>query len=191
MPRPAEIARITVVAHPPERGGRRPTPPAQAGGCCCTCCCCCLHSLGALIGAAVAPAWRTHRPPPTQEEEDYADLREPVGPGAGPSAVLIYWVTVLVLGSLVLVGPGVLAAVGRGGGNFANGVLMTGLALLLGLPALLLVAVPVAMLVLCVYRRPKKADQFGQLGRIALGVIVGTVLGILPMACLLVVFIKR
>ena len=38
-------------AHPPER--RRRGVTLAAHGCCC-CCCCCLHSLGGLIGGAVA-----------------------------------------------------------------------------------------------------------------------------------------
>lgn len=38
-------------AHPPER--RRRGVTLAAHGCCC-CCCCCLHTLGGLIGAAVA-----------------------------------------------------------------------------------------------------------------------------------------
>src|SRR5262245_16517565 len=46
---------VTIIAHPAERRSRRPSIPAQAGHCCCCCCCCCLHSLGAVIGAAVAP----------------------------------------------------------------------------------------------------------------------------------------
>ena len=37
--------------HPPERRSRSVTLAAH--GCCC-CCCCCLHSVGGLIGSAVA-----------------------------------------------------------------------------------------------------------------------------------------
>ena len=46
---------ITVITHQPERRRQRASVPAQAGGCCCCCCCCCLHTVGGLIGAAVAP----------------------------------------------------------------------------------------------------------------------------------------
>ena len=46
--------------HPPER--RRRSVTLAAHGCCC-CCCCCLHSLGSLIGSAVASA----KAPPTPE----------------------------------------------------------------------------------------------------------------------------
>src|ERR1022692_233243 len=48
-------AAISVVAHAPERRRHRTGVPAQAGPGCCCCCCCCLHSVGSLIGAAVAP----------------------------------------------------------------------------------------------------------------------------------------
>lgn len=46
--------------HPPER--RRRGVILAAHGCCC-CCCCCLHSLGSLIGSAVAGV----KAPPTPE----------------------------------------------------------------------------------------------------------------------------
>src|SRR5262245_37793029 len=46
---------IRFEAHPPERK-RRPQSVVVACGCCC-CCCCCLHTLGGVIGAAVAPAF--------------------------------------------------------------------------------------------------------------------------------------
>jgi hypothetical protein len=45
-------APITVHVHPPERRGQRSTV-LTCGACCC--CCCCLHSVGALLGAALAP----------------------------------------------------------------------------------------------------------------------------------------
>src|SRR5262249_33950685 len=54
-PRGAACTPVVVVAHPGERRRGCSTVPAQAGHCCCCCCCCCLHSLGGLIGAAVAP----------------------------------------------------------------------------------------------------------------------------------------
>jgi hypothetical protein len=42
---------MNLTKHPPER--RRRSVTLAAHGCCC-CCCCCLHSLGSLIGSAVA-----------------------------------------------------------------------------------------------------------------------------------------
>jgi|GEM_PF-2885654 len=49
MPKPA----LKFDVHPPER--RRKTGGVIVPGCCC-CCCCCLHTLGGLIGAAIAPS---------------------------------------------------------------------------------------------------------------------------------------
>ncbi len=72
----ASASSVSFVAHPPERRHRRPIAPALAGGCCC-CCCCCLHTLGSIIGAAVAPTMGDRSGPrsysPTSyfwEEED-------------------------------------------------------------------------------------------------------------------------
>lgn len=60
--------------HPPERRHRGVT--LAASGCCCCCCCCCLHSLGSLIGSAVA----SDKAPPTPEAR---------------RTVRIYWITFL------------------------------------------------------------------------------------------------
>ncbi|HEY7426413.1 MAG TPA: hypothetical protein VH682_19425 [Gemmataceae bacterium] len=50
-----EVPEVTLIIHPPDKRRGHLSVPAQAGPCCCTCCCCCLHSLGGIIGAAVAP----------------------------------------------------------------------------------------------------------------------------------------
>ena len=183
---------ITVVAHPPERGGARAATPAQAGAGCCCCCCCCLHSLGALIGATVGGSWRARREPATQEEEDYADFPAAGGRAAGPSAVRVYWSSVLVLGSLTFLVGGVWAAADRGQLDAVpTGIIGAGFVLLMLLPGLLLLAGLVAALVLGLSRRPDRPDQLIQLGRITLGALIGTVAGILPMACLLVALVRR
>jgi hypothetical protein len=180
---------ITVVAHPPERGRARSLAPAQAGASCC-CCCCCLHSLGALIGAAVAPAVGTRRGPATQEEEDYADFPAAAGQPHGASAVRIFWLSVLILGSLVLAGMAV-TAVANGPGDVAVGLMVGGIAILMALPALLLAAALATTVVLAVSSRPDKYREFVQLGRITAGVVIGTVVGVIPMACLLFVVTRR
>lgn len=59
-----EISEVTLIIHPPDKRRGHLSVPAQAGPCCCTCCCCCLHSLGGIIGAAVAPNMGSAARPP-------------------------------------------------------------------------------------------------------------------------------
>lgn len=209
----SEAPAVTLIAHPPERRQRRARVPAQAGHCC-SCCCCCLHSLGALIGAAVAPALGGPRPdlylPLTDywDEEDFdrpaslasrdreavmTDALSPLPPPAeadlvrerhernlgialpalGFSAVSLFWwiLLILVIGGLVLSTMG-----GRGEGLLVGGVIM-----LLVFPGLQLAAAAFTALILGVSYRPDKGHQFRQLGKIVLGMVAGTVLGILLM----------
>lgn len=166
------IGGITVTAHPPERGGP--------------------SSLGALIGAAVAPAVGARRRdgPRTQEEEDYADFAEARGRGHGPSAVRIYWLSVLILGSLVMAGGGVMA-LANGRGDLTGGLLGAVFVIIMLLPALLLLAALVTAVVLGVSTRPDKAREFGQLGRIAVGVFIGALAGTAPMVGLYLLLTNR
>src|SRR6266540_1367403 len=46
---------IAIRSHPPERRRRQ----GNVAACCCCSCCCCLHSLGGLIGSAVAGRSKT------------------------------------------------------------------------------------------------------------------------------------
>ena len=176
-PDPPDV-RITFTAHPPERGRARSLAPAQAGASCC-CCCCCLHSLGALVGAAVAPGFRSRKGPRTQEEQDYADFPEQTAPRYGSSAVAIFWLATLILGSMVIMGWGALSfAQGR---DFMNGFLVAVFGIVMLFPALLLVAAAATAVVLGLSSRPDKATEFTQLGRISIGVVVGTIIGVVPM----------
>jgi hypothetical protein len=127
--------------------------------------------------------------PRTQEEEDYADFPEADGRGHGPSAVRIFWLSVLILGSMVMAGGG-LIALANGPGDFAGGLLGAGFVIIMLLPALLLLAALVTAVVLGVSTRPDKAREFGQLGRIAAGVLIGTLIGTAPMLCLFFVLTK-
>lgn len=170
--------RITITAHPPERGRAGSLAPAQAGASCC-CCCCCLHSLGALVGAVVAPGLKGRQGPRTQEEHDYADFPEQAGPRYGSSAVFIFWLSTVILGSVVIMGGGGLAlAQGR---DPVSGVLMAGFSIIMLFPALLLVAAAATAIALGVSSRPDKPREFGQLGRICVGVVLGTIIGVVPM----------
>lgn len=190
---------VLVVAHPPERWRVRSGTPAQAGQCCCCCCCCCLHSVGSLVGAAVTPLlWRGRGPgySRTQEEEDYGDPSGwagdlPDDPGrrsAGSvlsSAVAVFWLSslALVLAALALAGVKAIDD-----GNQAGLDIVVGLVLLaLGFPALQLIAAVVTAIVLGVSSRTDKGYQFKQLGKIALGVLAGTILGLAIMAGVVVV----
>ncbi len=106
---------ITLHAHPPER--RRPRSVVAASGCCC-CCCCCLHTLGGLVGAAVAS-------------------RD--NPAAGT-----YWLMNLVVIALTLVGAAIFGG-GPLGANLTVGLfilLLAGPAVQLGASVLAAAAVP-------------------------------------------------
>jgi len=200
MPRPdPPAAPITVVALPPERGRARSLAPAQAGASCCCCCCCCLHSVGAVIGAAVAPAFgqQRRRGPRDQEEADYGDFAGPVtGDSSGRmSAVGLFWLSNLILAGLVVVGCGAYAAVdGAGnnaGSNFPLGMLAGGFGIVMLLPVHLLIAALVTLVILAVQNRPDKTYQFGRLGRITLGLVIGTLAGGVPMAAVIAVLIYK
>ncbi|HEX7896831.1 MAG TPA: hypothetical protein VF950_03675 [Planctomycetota bacterium] len=87
--------------HPPER--RRKSVTLAAHGCCC-CCCCCLHSVGGLIGSAVAGT-KTH----TDESR---------------RTVKVYWLVLLALTALTVAG-----ATNENRGNVAVGLVITALIL--------------------------------------------------------------
>lgn len=178
---------VVIVAHPPERRLPRGGAPAQAGHCCC--CCCCLHSLGALIGAAVAPALgrgpeRSYLPITHywDEEDDYDEgddsgERRPGTPDialpkSGPSAVSLFWW--IFLG---LVGLGSLLGAASGPEGFMVGWII----LLLVLPLLQLGSAIITSIVLAVSQRSDTRYQFVQLGKITLGLVIGTVAGIASM----------
>lgn len=176
---------VVVVAHPPERRRQQMGAPAQAGQCCCCCCCCCLHTVGGLVGAAVAPAVGRSRARDrrrNQEEDDYGEAawnipeRRDRTTRDGLSAVAVYWLSLLVLTFLFLGGAGVMALTGD------TGVILGGVVLLaLGLPVLQLVAAVPTAIYLGVSSRVDRRYEFGQLGKILAGTVLGTLLGIAVM----------
>jgi hypothetical protein len=226
---PAESPAVMVIAHPPERRQGRSSVPAQAGPGCCCCCCCCLHTLGAIIGAAVAPnlgggpkprsyvplthywdeeadepgAW------PTSAREREAVTAEPPAspttpvdpvrldkdergialPAPGPSAVSLFWWTVVVLVFLATVG--IYFWNRRDFGRNGEAVVIIGIILLLGFPGLQLGAAVVTAFILAVSDRPDKIYQLRQLGKIVGGLVAGTAIGLLAMALLCGVFSLR
>ncbi len=207
---------VRVVVHPPERGPRRSSVPAQAGPCCCSCCCCCLHTLGGLIGAAVASnlagpprrsadlplphAWEgadldlsswtgarrqqeavTRRAPaPPNPPDEAAESLKPNRPvtlhAFGPSAVSLFWRTLL----LLAVAGVTFSTIKIGSEGFAVGLWF----LVLILPAVQLGAAILVALILAVSRRPDKRYQLLQIVRIALGVMVGAGAGLMLMVAL-------
>jgi hypothetical protein len=159
---------LTFQSHSPERKRR---PEVTLYGCCCSCCCCCLHTLGGLIGAAMAPALsRQDRLPLYYYYED--DVPVPILSRPGPSAVSLFWW--ILLG---LIGLGFILSLGTG----PSGILVGVVILLLILPGLQLGSVIITALVVGLSSRPDKSYQMAQLGRIALGVIGGAGLGLVVM----------
>lgn len=193
------VSPIVFVAHLPERGYARSAVPAQAGGCCCCCCCCCLHTLGGLIGAAVAPAWGGRRRYRDQEEQDYDDFRSSanarysfdrdeeveVQSRRGPSAVLTFWLSLVALVVLgLIIGPlwGITQNGGPNGGQ--NGFFIAVFLIVMGLPLLQLAAAAVSAIILASFNGMNRGNEFRRLGKISLGAIVGTVAGLLIMVVL-------
>lgn len=185
--------RIGVRRHPPERGRRA---PVVVLGCGCTCCCCCcLHTLGGVIGAAIgssagrlpplelydepAPPRPTGIKPGATDmtagrarpavraeiDEDAFDVRRP----SSLSAAALFWYLCLGLSALGLL----LGAGGRG-----EGLLLGVIVLLLAFPAVQLVSAAVVFLVLLFTGRSDRSFQMRRLGKITLGVVIGSVAGL-------------
>ena len=172
-----QLPDIAVAALPPERH-HRGVAPAQAGGCCC-CCCCCLHTLGGVVGAAVAPALGGPAPLPPRwaDDGDWDDdgddgfdrpqarpsrRRDYAPPAAGMTAVAYFWLSLLGVTALAAAGAAV-----------EYGVLGSAAVVVLGLPLLQLGAAGVTALILAFSDRPDRGHQFRRLGLIVLGVVVG------------------
>lgn len=159
--------RVEVEAHPPERGA--PRSVVVACGCSCCCCCCCLHSVGGVIGAAIASAG---------------------GAAAGDALVSrsiakrIYWVAVLFLVACI---PGPLFAPGHGVHEIDDAFWIAFLGVALGLPVIQLGAAVLSLLVVLVAPGtmiPEKGSAAGAIGRLALGTFLGSLAGILAMVLL-------
>lgn len=125
-------------------------------------------------------------PPVTPAEplRSYARQRGIALPASGASAVSLFWRTVLVV---VIAGWCLLpVAVGAG-----MDLLIGGLLILLGFPAMQFAAAVVTALILAASNRPDKSYQFMQLGKIVVGMVAGTLLGILVMVGLYVLLTRR
>jgi hypothetical protein len=175
-PRDSADGAILVVAHPPERRGRGSVMPAQAGpGCCTCCCCCCLHTVGGIIGATVLPLVG-------RSDTKYRRSDDRTTPA--PWAVVLFWLISLILMFIALV----LLAGSFGSGSSKDGILIAGIIILLVFPALQLGAVILSAILLPLVARSSQSYQYGQLGKITVGLIAGTFTGLLIMSALLLLF---
>jgi hypothetical protein len=169
---------IDLHVHPPER--RRARTVALPCGCCC--CCCCLHSIGGLIGALIGTFIPGRRPPepyppPGYYGEQYVPPPVPRRSSALPAAGL-YWIILAMLTMLVflvscvgyaheLAGPGIFDGVGAGL-----------LILAIFLPGVQIVASLIAMLAAALTDTQNAAARLWTIGKITLGTLLGTGVGI-------------
>ncbi len=167
---------VELHAHPPER--RRRQSVTLPCGCCC--CCCCLHTVGGLIGAAVGSVLSVRRPTPRYLEDLYPgeDGYPIVRRRSSISAPAIYWI---ILGMLMCLGFVVACAVvANENPTFdpaaAFGGWLLGLALLL--PGAQLLASLLAMGVAAITDWDDAAARLWAIGKITLGTLIGTGIGI-------------
>jgi hypothetical protein len=174
--RPGEAGNLVeMTTHPPERGRARGSVVLPSG--CCCCCCCCLHSLGSLVGAIVGSV-QTVRTPPRPADPDFPfpyrrdefELEGPVLP-----AGILYWL-------LVCFGLGVGAVwYLLAGGSRSPNDLFTGLLVaLFCLPAVQLGASVVAAIAVLLFYSDRAAAA-ARIGKITLGSLAGTMIGIAVM----------
>ena len=165
---------VTIETHVPER--RRKAVTTVCCGCSC-CCCCCLHTLGSLVGAAIAPGIGKGSPVAMVYYFDEDTGRQiPLDHKPGLSAVVMFWWVLCFLIFLCFT-YGILT-------NSAKGetLLITGIIVLMVFPILQIASAVITVVVFAVWNRPDRAYQIWQLGRITLGVVLGTLLGIGVMA---------
>jgi hypothetical protein len=164
---------IHIQKHTPER--RRQSVTALHCGCCC-CCCCCLHTIGSIVGAAVAPAiGRGERMPITYFYDEISGEEVPLIKKPGLSSVTVFWwLTCL----LIFLGFAYGIVEGRAQGE---ALLVTGIIVLLVFPGLQVVSAFFTVLIYAVWPRPDKYHQLIHLGKIVIGIFLGGVLGIIVM----------
>ena len=164
---------IAIEKHQPER--RRKAVTTVNCGCSC-CCCCCLHTLGSLVGAAVAPAIGSGSPMPiTYYFDEETGQEMPLIRKPGFSAITIFW-WILCFLIFLCFAFGIVAS--------ASGVsvMITGVLILMAFPLLQLASVIVTLIVFACWPRPDKFHQLQQLAKISLGVVLGTLVGVGAMA---------
>ena len=167
-----ETSPVMIAKHQPER--RR--PPVTTAYCGCCCCCCCLHTVGSLVGAAVAPALGSgSRMPMTHYYDEDVGIDISVVRKPGLSAVTIFW---WILCLLIFIGFAIGIVENRGGGDT---LIITGVIMLMVFPGLQLASAVITLIVFACWPRYDKFYQLKQLGKITAGIVVGTIAGILAM----------
>lgn len=149
--------------HPPERGARSGNRVALYVISGCSCCCCCLHSLGGLIGVAVAGNYRA--------ENAEAHL-SPIRSKPLPSGQRMFWssflwvtLTTMVLGALMTAEQY----------NDPFGVLIL---FAIFAPAWLLGACAISALQISIrIPVPLQRGYWRHLGRLLIGILIGTGIG--------------
>jgi hypothetical protein len=178
-----DAAPIQIEKHAPERR-RRPAVTTLHCGCSCCCCCCCLHSLGGVLVAAIAPAVGPKAPLPITyyyDEQTETKVKE-VGKPGFPSVLVFWWVFMVLC--LLAVLAGTILFHGSSGARESDwllGIVISLVVLLLIMPGLQIAALVITFIAVACMPRRDKAYQFVQLGKIGLGIIVGSVAGVLAM----------
>lgn len=164
-----------VEAHPPERGAR-PNQPVILYSCCC-CCCCCLHTIGGVIGAAVAGARTNYR-----ADDDSHGMDVPASLWSHfPSSQGLYWSSVLtaIVLSFILAA---LAGITSTQGDLLGLLFMVCIGLILIGPAWLLGGTVLMAIRLLINEKLRQDRRYWRsLGLITLSGAGGTVAGLLVM----------
>jgi hypothetical protein len=184
---------VQLIPHPPER--RRRPGVTLCCGCSCCCCCCCLHTLGSVLGAAVAPAIGNRRRmdvgPGVRNPWDRDELDEGYETGVaipdlqkrpGRSRVEMYWWIVLLLIGITL------AITLTQLYDVVSGFLVGLLVVALILPILQVISSVFTMIVVCLAAAPNRNLQLKQQGKILLGTLIGAGAGIAVMVGLFALF---
>lgn len=192
-------------SHQPER--RRRAGTTLAAGCCC-CCCCCLHTVGGLIGAAIASASGRFEPVPPFPFPETDSARAPTSaPVTGVNTIESAFqsgrpvpirleedednlsaihsgtagvsAAVLFWWTLLVLSVAVsILVVVMGGGDACGGAVLL---LALTLPAVQLASAFLVAVGLLISRRTDRDYQLGRLGHIVGGAMLGTVTGVVLM----------
>ena len=186
---------VNIEKHPSER--RRSAATTLCCGCCC-CCCCCLHTIGSVLGAALAPTIggrsnaRAHwdatamipgyyddvpeeafSSSPRESSGTIPDLRRP----AGVSSVAIFWWLTVAAIFLTFMFP--LFAYRDTGALFITAIIV-----LLVFPGIQLASAIVTLIAFALWPRPDRTHQLKQVGKITAGIVAGSVAGILAMVAI-------
>ncbi len=148
----------------PERTASMPV--AAAAGGCCSCCCCCFHTLGGLIGAALA------KPPKVVEPE--APVATIDGAPTTPkyTAWKEYWTAFLIASLLTIMGLGFYIT-DSGSDRLLAMVVFYGITT----PLVQLGASLIALGMILSSKRPGRSERLRHLGKITLYTVIGAGLG--------------